>query len=231
MSIERQRDSASWSAHGKLVIQAQRRLNACAIVMISISFMEMLAEFSRTQPWFMITKPRAADMPSTWSITAKQRNSFQIVQLSLIYSTLLQWSSWAGMFDLHCLLKHNTCKHWIEVCLELISFRRLLLAWLRDKEKKNEDKSWGNHRLCFHSRVSRPLDIFWIWSPCYLVFNSWSMIATPVNLRSMQHIQKRHIHKSMLSCKPQKRMGCELFEFKWWKPEECNKVSYLLYLS
>lgn len=38
---------------------------ACAVVMISASFMERLAEFSRTQPGCMMTKPRAADMPST----------------------------------------------------------------------------------------------------------------------------------------------------------------------
>lgn len=109
---------------------------ACAIVTISASFMERLAEFSRTQPGCTMTKPRAADMPSTWSITAKQHNGFQIAPLSLISSTLQQWSSCSENF--YCKLECNTCEPCADVCCEIIEINlfQMAPAGVADRQRK-----------------------------------------------------------------------------------------------
>lgn len=120
---------------------------ACVIVTISASFIESLAVCMRTHAGWMMTKPRTADMPSTWSIIARQHNSFQIAPLSLIHSELQQQSSCSGNFK----IQHNTWKPCVDVYCEITGMKlfQIQLAWLINKE--NGKWKWRlNRRVCFH---------------------------------------------------------------------------------
>lgn len=136
-------------------IPAQRHLAAWAIAMISISFKEMLAEFARTQPGFTMTKARAADMPFTWSIWAKQHNSFQIAWLSLKCAPISGGAAQYKLLDLCCLLwtMHvNTGWRWVgDKCDKALSDVSVGTA---ERQKRKKEQVEG---MCLHTKVSRPM--------------------------------------------------------------------------